>query len=131
MDFIRARPRCYSTIFPNTSIGYQNGAFSYIHCSTGTTRNAPYVLSRLDSILELCRIFPIGYKVCTFHYVHGVAHLQPFFKQLDNAPRNKHYLRKRDKLVSYEGHMKLMRYFLTSAQIDRLFVRPQDCRTHT
>ena len=25
-----------------------------------TTRNAPYVYPRLDSILELCRTFPIG-----------------------------------------------------------------------
>ena len=31
--------------------------FSYVQCST--TRNAPYVHTRLDSILELCRTFPI------------------------------------------------------------------------
>ena len=42
--FKRAEPRCYSTNFPYASSGYQNGA---------TMRNAPYVLPRHDSILQL------------------------------------------------------------------------------
>ena len=56
MDFKRAEPTCYRTIFPITPVPANKKSF-FVH---STTRNAPYVHPRLDSIFELCRAFRIG-----------------------------------------------------------------------
>ena len=54
MDFNRAEPTCYRTNFPYTS---SKTKWSFlVHRTRG---NAPYVLLRLDSILELCLASPI------------------------------------------------------------------------
>ena len=59
MDFNRAEPTCYMSL---RQFWLTKWSF-FVH---STTRNAPYVHKRLDSILELCRAFPFATGRFTF-----------------------------------------------------------------
>ena len=56
MDFIRTGPKCYILFFLTP---VKANKMKLVR-TYSTTRNAPYVHPRLDSILELCQTFLIA-----------------------------------------------------------------------
>ena len=87
MDFNRAEPTSHATelIFV-TPVPANKMEFFFIH---STTRNAPYVHLRLDSILELCRTFPINQNVDLYvKWIHHHGRLKADYTHMGLVPKS-------------------------------------------